>query len=77
MPRYFFHTDGALPFRDDPGIDLADAATARSQAVALAGDLMRDLGAGFWDRPAWGLTVLDERGRVVCALRVEGTRAGD
>ena len=62
-----------MPSRDLEGTEPADPAAARSEAVALASDIVRDVDGGFWGRPGWGLTVLDETGHTVCALRVEGT----
>jgi len=43
--------------------------TAQAQAIRTSGELLRDMGARFWDSTAWKLEVADERGQVLFVLR--------
>ena len=63
MPRYFFHIfDGDLQ-PDLEGTECADIYVAQAEAVRMSGEIMRDLGARFWDGSNWRLAVADEDGR--------------
>ena len=78
MPRYFFNVhDGQHPLEQDPpdreGTLLADPEAARSQAVTLAGEMLKDLDGQFWRGDDWCLRVTDEQGATVCILRFSGT----
>lgn len=76
MPRYFFHVDDGCSTKDGEGTDLPDIFAAQAEAIRLSGELLRDMGAKFWDGTAWSLTVADETGRVLFILRFsadEGT----
>lgn len=69
MPRYFFHIEDGHSFRDEEGTVLPDIYTAQGEAVRLSGEVLRDLGAKFWDGTEWRLTVTDEGGAVLFVLR--------
>jgi hypothetical protein len=69
MPRYFFNLCDGRDFPDEEGSELDNADSARSEAVVLAGELLRDLGGRFWQGEEWRLHVTDEGGETVCALR--------
>lgn len=70
MPRYFFHvSDGDLS-HDIEGTEFTDIHVAQSQAIRMSGDILRDMGARFWDGTEWKLEVADERGEVLFALRL-------
>ena len=72
MPRYFFH------FRDDfdgdrndlEGTLLADAASAKEEAVKTVGEMMRDAPARFVDDREWCLEVMDETELMLFSLRI-------
>lgn len=69
MPRYFFDiTDGRVS-SDAEGTDLPDIYTAQAEAIRLSGEILRDMGARFWNGTEWMLTVSDERRRVLFVLR--------
>ena len=69
MPRYFFHVEDGLSTRDNEGIELSDVFMAQEEAIRLSGELLREMGAKFWDGTAWSLTVTDATGRVLFTLR--------
>lgn len=76
MPRFFFHVNDGFSTRDHEGTELPDIFAAQEQAIGLSGELLREMGAKFWDGTAWSLTVTDESGAVLFVLRFsadEGT----
>lgn len=72
MPRYFFNVRDRYGFTPDrEGVELANTATAREQAVAGARSLIcDDVTAGILDL-AGSITVIDEGGTVVVAIRFD------
>jgi hypothetical protein len=81
LPRYFFHVEDGQPFSDqepsDPDGTLLDSPeAARSQAVVLAGEMLKDLDGNFWNGADWWLQVRDEQGATLCTLRFSGSRDG-
>jgi hypothetical protein len=69
MPRYFFHVHDGHSLPDDTGTELPDVYTAQAEAIRMSGEILRDMGARFWDGTEWKLEVADEHGRVLFALR--------
>ena len=63
MPRYFFHIYDGEPQLDLEGTELPDIHIAQSQAIRMSGEIMRDLGAKFWDGANWRLEITDAVGR--------------
>ena len=49
MPSYFFHTADGERVLDREGVDLADNATARKEAIKFAGAIMHDQPDVLWD----------------------------
>lgn len=49
MPRFFFHTADGERDLDKEGIELADNAAARKEAIRFAGALMHDQPDVLWD----------------------------
>ena len=72
MPRYFFHVRNGTDRPDHDGTEYADLNAARTEAVALLGEMVKELGGRFWRHPEWWLTVVDESGATVCELQVSG-----
>jgi hypothetical protein len=69
MPRYFFHvTDGYLA-RDSDGTELPDIYAAQDQAIRMSGEILRDMGAEFWNGTDWKLEVTDEQDQIMFVLR--------
>ena len=69
MPRYFFHVYDDVPFPDAEGTECADIYVAQAQAIRMSGEIMRDLGAKFWNGENWRLEVADATGRVLFIVR--------
>lgn len=69
MPRYFFHVMDGASMRDQEGTELPDVYTAQAEAIRLSGEVLRDMGARFWDGTEWRLEVADEAGQVLFTLR--------
>ena len=73
MPCYYFNmTGGPYPEPDD-GIVLKGPEQARSAAVTMAGEMLKDIDGQFWSAPEWCLSVTDEQGATVCILTIKGT----
>ena len=65
MPRYFFHVEGESP--DSDGLELADIAAARAEAIAAAAEMLRE-----WDGDLPGnewTMVVNEADRPVLTLQ--------
>lgn len=69
MPRYFFHVTDGYSTRDTDGTELPDIYAAQDQAIRTSGEILRDMGAKFWDGTEWKLEVADEQGQVLFILR--------
>ena len=69
MPRFFFHVRDGYDEPDTDGTELPDIYTAQGQAIQMAGELLREMGAKFWDGTEWSMTVANERGEVLFVLR--------
>lgn len=69
MPRYFFtvHDGRAIP--DPDGTELPDIYAAQGQAIEMAGEILREMGAEFWRDTEWRMEVAGERGGVLFVLR--------
>ena len=72
MPRYFFNVDD-LP--DDEGVEMTDLATAKCEAVKMAGMIVCEEAATFVDKPSWRITVTDATGCSLFRLTIEGSDA--
>ena len=72
MPVFHFHTDKD---HDVDGIELPDLASAKCEAVKLAGRLICDEADLFWTKAEWSMTVTDDRGLTLFQLQIVGTDA--
>jgi len=72
MRRYYFHTDTQ---RDPNGAYLSNLAAAKCEAMAVAGRMICDQSAKFWDAAEWCLTVSDEDDLTLFQLNIIGTEA--
>ena len=70
MPRYFFHIYDGYSAPDQDGTELPDIYTAQAEAIRLSGEVLREMGAKFWNGTDWKLEVADERGLVLFVLRL-------
>ncbi|MBM6583795.1 hypothetical protein ILT44_26695 [Microvirga sp. BT689] len=69
MPRYFFHILDGYSVRDTEGTELPDIYAAQDQAIRTSGEILRDMGAEFWNGTEWKLEVTDESGQILFVLR--------
>ena len=65
MPRFFFNTADGSRDVDTVGVELADQATARKQAVRFAGEVMNDDPTVLWDGCDFNVEVVDEQGELL------------
>lgn len=68
MPRYFFNTKDGYQIHDDEGTELSDVYNAQEEAIRMSGQILRDMGAKFWNGTDWKLEVSDEHSRVLFIL---------
>jgi len=69
MPRYFFHVTDGYSARDAEGTELPDIYAAQDQAIRTSGEILRDMGAEFWNGTEWMLEVTDESDQILFVLR--------
>ena len=75
MPLYHFNVRDGQDFPDEDGTELVDIASARKEAVALAGRLLADNAEGFWNGTDWHINVTDDTGRLLFTLNFAATIA--
>ncbi len=75
MPRYFFHVDDGVSLRDDVGTELRDIYTAQAEAIRTSGEILREMGAKFWNGTDWSLEVTDDSGKALFVLRFSAEEA--
>ena len=69
MPRYFFHVIDGRDIIDNEGTELSGLKAARTEAIHLAGAILRDEGDAFWKGEEWQMNVTDLTGQSVLKLR--------
>ena len=72
MPKFHFHLDDE---RDEQGLELADLAAAKCEALEFAARYICDAANAFWDREEWLLSVTDAKGLTLMQLHIVGTQA--
>jgi hypothetical protein len=75
MPRFYFHVDDGHLIPDRDGFVLPDLQAARAEAIAAAGEMIRDL-RGKLSAPGWRMDVTDDAGRPVLTLRFSAEEHG-
>lgn len=77
MPRFYFHTNhpSERDIQDDAGFEFPSIHDAKCEAVKFAGQVLSDTGEHFWDTGDFELTVTDNTGLVLFAMRVVGIEA--
>ena len=68
MPRYFFHVRDGHSIRDEIGTEFPDIYTAQAEAIRMSGEILRDMGARFWDGTEWKLEVTNAAGEIPLVL---------
>ena len=72
MPEYrFFASDDPAGFVCEP-VQLASVQAARAEAVKLAGAIIRESPASFWESCTWELEVRDANDLIVFKLTLSG-----
>jgi hypothetical protein len=54
-------------------MEMPDVYTAQAQAIVLAGEVLRDMGARFWNGTEWRMEVTDAKSHVLFILRFSAT----
>jgi hypothetical protein len=75
MSLYCFNIHDGQDFVDDQGTDVPDLAAAKSGAVVLAADLLKETAQTFWDGEEWSMDVSDGDGLILFTLRFTGQMA--
>lgn len=68
VARYFFHLTHPRRVKDEEGLELPDAITARREAVGYAGAMLRDEPELVWDGQELRVQVEREDGRHICTV---------
>ena len=76
MPRYFFHVIDGRSIIDNEGTELSGLTEARTEAIRLAGAILRDEGDTFWNGTEWHMNVTDASRRSVLKLRFSADDQG-
>ena len=76
MPRYFFHVIDGRDIIDNVGTELSGLKAARTEAIQLAGAILRDEGDAFWKGEEWQMNVTDLTGQSVLKLRFSADDQG-
>lgn len=68
MQRFFFHTSDGVRDVDRVGVELADVAAARAQAVKLSGELLKEKEDVVWNGQDCRVEVTDSAGRLLFCI---------
>ena len=69
MPRYFFHVVDGRATMDREGTELTGLDEARTEAVRMAGEMLRYSAENVWTGCPWQMTVADADGKTLFTLR--------
>lgn len=72
MELFFFHIQYGEMIRDEEGVVLPGLNAARSAAVSMVGQMLRDDDDRFWAKPDLTVTVADGDNRTLWTLSVTG-----
>lgn len=75
MARYFFDLEDGQSDPDGEGTQLSGLRSVRLAAVELLGQVLRDRGETFWDKPDLVLTVRSDDDLILMRITVFGTLA--
>lgn len=73
MERFFFRVEDGESGRDGEGTLLESPEAARSSAVHLLGEVLREHGDRFWAKPDITVTVTDSAGLILWSIAAIGT----
>lgn len=72
MPRYHFHIEDGVAYRDEDGTELSGVETARRHAALVAAGHLRDHPCDVWGERTLTVTVQDHRGLTLFTVTVAG-----
>ena len=80
MARFFFHVVDGQFVPDTVGIECSTQAQVKTQAIRIAGEMIKDLGSELWDTSRLDLFVCDAQNNTLlklsfCAEDVSGSLA--
>jgi hypothetical protein len=75
MAIFYFDTEDGGRHEDLEGVELADLATAKMEAVTMTGEMLRDRPDDLWASRGLRMTVADENHRPLFVIRVEAAPA--
>jgi hypothetical protein len=76
LPRYFFNVIDGYAVPDLIGTELPDLYTAQAEAIRASSDMLREMGARFWNGTEWLMEVKDKTGRSLFTLRFSAVEHG-
>ena len=77
MPRYYFHLSHRQVYRDVDGLDLPDFASAWTEAVRTAGEMLRNLDGSLDPHTPLEIAVTNRDGEIVGRLTVQAEFKAD
>jgi hypothetical protein len=72
VPRFFLHSQTNVQTTDIVGFECSSAAQARTEAVRICGQMMRDAPEAFWQSQPWTMDIVDETGLLLWEFRFDG-----
>lgn len=75
MARYFFHTEDGRSVLDKEGMEFGSPTEAKTEAVRMMGEVLKDVSTEFWDTQALKLIVTDEQGLILFGLDLSAIEA--
>jgi hypothetical protein len=72
MPKFHFHLDDE---HDAEGLELANLAAAKCEALEFTARHICDAANAFWNREEWTLTVSDGSGLILLQLNIVATQS--
>jgi hypothetical protein len=76
MPRCFFNIMDGRSAPDLCGTELPDIYAAQAEAIRASADMLREMGARFWDGTEWAKEVKDETEHPLFTLRFSAEEHG-
>lgn len=75
MPFFRFSIADGTPVPQPEPIELAGVREAKAHAVLLAGQMLKDAGAAFWNNSHWSIAVSTTDGLTIAVIDVDGSSA--
>jgi hypothetical protein len=75
MPFFRFSIADGTPVPQPEPIELEGVREAKAHAVLLAGQMLKDAGAAFWNDSHWSITVSTTDGLTIAVIDIDGSSA--